>query len=88
MDEEVKPKDIPKEMPKGVSRRTIAILLIIAIIISVASTLMGVNVAYRAKSVAPSKESAGAEISVSVAEPPVEEEAQIKVNVAEGEENE
>ncbi len=77
------PQDIPKETSRDISKRTIAILLVIAIILSVTSTLIAVARTPQAEEV--TEDSSGAQIKVSVAPPPVEEGAGIKVNVAEGE---
>lgn len=79
------PKDIPKEPSKDISKRTIAILLVIAIILSVTSTFIAVARTPQAEEVI--EDSAGAQIRVRVAPPPVNEGAQIKVNV-EGDTNE
>ncbi len=76
-------QDIPKEMPEGISKRTIAILLVIAIILSVTSTIVAVARTPQAEPV--TEDSSNAQIKVSVAAPPVEEGTGIKVDVAEGE---
>lgn len=81
------PEDISKEMPKDISKRTIAILLIVAIILSVTSTWIAVRAAYKAKGEVVTEDSGSAQVSVNVVAPPesVQEEAQVSVNVVEKE---
>ena len=74
-------KGIPKEISKDISKKTIAILLIIAIILSITSML--VAVARQPEVVEVTEDSATAEIRVNVVEPPKPVEAEIKVNVVE-----
>ena len=75
-------KDIP-EPSKDISKRTIAILLVIAIIISVTSTFIAVAREPQVKMADEPTDSA--EVRVTVLPPPVEVGAQIKVNVVEAE---
>ena len=68
-------------MPTEISKRTIAMLLIVTIIIAVASMLFAVARTPEAEEV--TEDSAGAEIRVNVVEPPEPVEAQVEVNVVE-----
>ena len=75
------PKEILNEVPQDVSKRTIAILIIVAIILSVTSTLLAVAREPIIKEA--DTPTAGAEVKVRVIAPPepVEEGAEVKVNV-------
>ena len=85
MKEENNPKEVSKEVSQSgdISKRTIAILLILAIIVSVTSTLIVMGSAPKVR--IDDKPTAGAEVKVKVVEPPepVIEDAQVKVNVVE-----
>lgn len=73
-------------MPADISKRTVAILLIVAIILSVTSTLLAVNAANKAKEeVIVNEDIASAQVSLIVSPPPADKEgAQVSLNVVEG----
>lgn len=82
--EKIGEEDTPQEsISTDISRRTVAILLIIAVIISITSTIIAVARTPQAEPV--TEDTASAQIRVNVVEPPEPVEAQIKVDVVEGE---
>lgn len=72
-------------MTKDISKKTVALLVVLAIILSVFLTLMSLTSAPEGEPI--TEDSAGAQVRVVVVEPPepVEEGAQVKVNVIAGE---
>jgi hypothetical protein len=70
-------------MAKDISKKTVALLVVLAIILSVFLTLINLTSAPEVEPI--TEDSAGAEIRVVVVEPAEPIEAQIQVNVVEGE---
>ena len=70
-------------MAKDISKKTVALLVVLAIILSVFLTLINLTSSPDVEPI--TEDSAGAQVRVIVVEP-VEEGAQVQVNVVEGEE--